>query len=40
VAICYADPALARTVLKWRAERSLEDMCRDAWNWQRSGSAA
>jgi UDP-glucose 4-epimerase len=40
VAICYADPGLARKVLKWRAEHSLEDMCRDAWNWQRSGSAA
>jgi UDP-glucose 4-epimerase len=40
VAVCYADPGLARTVLDWRAERSLEDMCRDAWNWQRFGSAA
>lgn len=40
VAICYADPGLARTVLKWRTEQSLEDMCRDAWNWQRSSSVA
>jgi UDP-glucose 4-epimerase len=40
VPICYADPGLARTVLEWRAEHSLEDMCRDAWNWQRSSSAA
>jgi UDP-glucose 4-epimerase len=40
VAVCYADPGLARTVLDWRAERSLEGMCRDAWNWQRFGSAA
>ena len=38
VAVCYADPGLARTVLDWRAERSLQDMCRDAWNWQRSSS--
>ena len=20
--------------LKWRAKRTLEDMCRDAWNWE------
>jgi UDP-glucose 4-epimerase len=35
---CYADPGLARSTLKWRTERSLEDMCRDAWNWQQSSS--
>jgi UDP-glucose 4-epimerase len=40
VAVCYADPGLARSVLNWRAERSLDEMCRDAWNWQRSSSAA
>jgi len=40
VAICYADPGLARSVLDWRAEHALEDMCRDAWNWQLSISGA
>ena len=32
----YADPTLAETELGWKAGRSLEDMCRDAWNWQRT----
>jgi UDP-glucose 4-epimerase len=30
----YADPALAEVELGWKAELSMEDMCRDAWNWQ------
>ena len=34
VAACYADPALAARLLGWRAERGLEEMCRDAWRWQ------
>lgn len=34
IACCYADASLARTLLHWQAERSLADMCRDAWNWQ------
>jgi UDP-glucose 4-epimerase len=40
VAVCYADPRLANTALKWRATRSLDDMCRDAWNWQKSLAAS
>ena len=35
VATCYADPTKARRLLGWRARRSLDDMCRDAWNWQK-----
>jgi len=35
VAVCCADPSKARTLLGWEAVRTLEDMCRDAWNWQR-----
>lgn len=31
----YADPSLAEKLLGWRAEKNLEDMCRDTWNWQR-----
>ncbi len=34
VAICYADASKAKTELGWQAERGIEDMCRDAWNWQ------
>jgi len=34
IAACYADPALARQLLDWRAQRGLEAMCQDAWNWQ------
>ena len=30
----YADSSLAATELGWRAERGIETMCRDAWNWQ------
>lgn len=35
VASCYADPGRARDELNWVAEKSLDDMVRDAWNWQR-----
>jgi UDP-glucose 4-epimerase len=31
----YADPSLAEAELEWKAELGLEDICRDAWNWQR-----
>ncbi|MES1982996.1 MAG: UDP-glucose 4-epimerase GalE [Pseudomonadota bacterium] len=34
IASCYADPTLAYQLLKWRAVRDLETMCRDAWRWQ------
>ena len=34
IASCYADPAYAAELLGWKAERDLEDMCRDAWKWQ------
>jgi len=35
IAACYADPSLAFKELGWKAERGLEQMCRDGWNWQR-----
>jgi UDP-glucose 4-epimerase len=35
VAACYADPALARRLLGWRARRDLDAMCADSWRWQR-----
>lgn len=34
VAACYADPGKATAVLGWQAERTLADMCADAWHWQ------
>jgi UDP-glucose 4-epimerase len=34
IAVCYADPALAKSLLGWQAERSLETMCADVWRWQ------
>lgn len=34
VAVCYADPSLAETLLGWKAGRDLEAMCRDHWRWQ------
>ncbi|MEX2436345.1 MAG: UDP-glucose 4-epimerase GalE [Balneolaceae bacterium] len=34
-AICFADPSKAEKELGWKAERDLETMCRDTWNWQK-----
>ncbi len=36
IAVCYADPAKSREKLGWTAEKSLADMCRDSWNWQKN----
>ena len=36
LATCYADPAKSAEVLGWKAERNLDDMCRDSWRWQKS----
>ncbi len=36
IATCYADPALSAEKLGWRAELTLDDMCRDGWNWQKN----
>ena len=30
----HADPTKAHEVLGWKTTRSIEDMCRDTWNWQ------
>lgn len=34
VAVCYADPILARNVMGWKSTRSLTQMCADHWRWQ------
>ena len=31
---CYADPKKAYEVLGWKAENTIEDMCRDSYRWQ------
>jgi UDP-glucose 4-epimerase len=36
IACCYADPSLAQALIHWQAEKTLEDMCRDTWHWQRN----
>lgn len=35
IAVCYSDPSKAKNILGWQAEKTLEDMCRDSWNWQK-----
>ncbi len=35
VACSIADPSLAKHYLKWTTKRSLEDMCKDSWTWQK-----
>ncbi len=34
IAECYADASKAEKILGWKAEKNLEDMCYDSWNWQ------
>lgn len=33
---CFSNPAKANTELKWKAERGIEQMCRDAWNFAKN----
>ena len=32
----FSDPSKSEKLLGWKAKRSLEDMCRDSWNWQKN----
>lgn len=34
IAMCYANPEKAKRELEWVAERGIEEMCNDSWNWQ------
>ncbi len=34
IATSLADPSLANRKLDWRADRAMESMLRDSWNWQ------
>jgi len=33
LAIYYADATKAKNELDWEAERGIEEMCRDSWNF-------
>ncbi len=33
IASCYADPTKAKQELGWEATKTLEDMCKDSWNY-------
>ena len=33
IAACYADPSYAKEQLGWEAEKGIEDMCKDAYNF-------
>ena len=33
IAMCYADPKKAKKELGWTAEKTLEGMCKDSWNY-------
>ena len=35
IASCYTDPNKANAVLKWKANRSLSEMCLSSWDFQR-----
>lgn len=35
LAVVYADVTKSAQLLGWKAKKTLEDMCRDAWNWQK-----
>lgn len=37
IAACYADASRALALFGWRATRDLQQICADAWRWQRAG---
>jgi UDP-glucose 4-epimerase len=36
IAVCYADTGKAESGLGWRASRGIQEMCQDAWRWQKN----
>ena len=38
IATCYAEPKKAKEELGWQAEKTLEDMCLDSWNYIQKNS--
>ena len=39
IAAVWADPTKAERELGWKATKTIEDMCRDAWHWQQKNPA-
>ncbi len=36
---CWADPSLAQKLIGWKASRTLDQMCADAWRWEQRSRA-
>ena len=36
IASCYADTSKAKQELKWTAKRTIEEMCKDAWGFEKN----
>lgn len=36
IALSYANPTKAERELSWKARRGLEEMCEDAWRWEKT----
>ncbi len=36
IGTCYANPSKANKYLNWEAKKRVEDMAKDAWNWEKS----
>ncbi len=34
IGTCFADPSYALSLLGWKAEKGLAEMCEDTWRWQ------
>jgi UDP-glucose 4-epimerase len=35
IASAFSDPSYAEKLIKWKSKKTLEDMCRDSWNWSK-----
>lgn len=40
IAVCYADPSLAKKIFAWGAKLEIDRMCQDAWRWQKNSANA
>ena len=38
IAACFADPTYAEEQLNWKAEKEIEEMCRDSFNFKKIGN--
>jgi UDP-glucose 4-epimerase len=39
LAAFYADPTLVETLFGWKAQRGIDEMCRDSWRWRQAQPA-